>query len=97
MKRRHRYRWRTRLRRWLPFSPPVYLLVPKGKGSCGEHELYRQDLSTVACYHCRTVQVITPALLAELEEQARQARSHLTEMSGSQLDATFTATMRRSA
>jgi len=49
---RGKYRWRTRLRRALPYRPPVYLLVPKGRGDCGNHEWYNQDQVTDSCYHC---------------------------------------------
>lgn len=49
-----RYRWRTRLRMLLPHTPPLYLLVPKGR-DCGDHDWYRHEGNVWHCYHCRTV------------------------------------------
>jgi hypothetical protein len=46
-----KYRWRTRLRGVLP--SPLWRLVPKGHGDCGEHEWYRATEELDACYHCR--------------------------------------------
>lgn len=47
-----RYRWRTELRGRLPNA--FLWLAPKGR-DCGEHEWYRQDDATDACYHCEAV------------------------------------------
>lgn len=47
-----KYRWRTALRVRLPWRPPLYQLVPKGRHDCGDHEWYRVDDRTAACYHC---------------------------------------------
>jgi hypothetical protein len=47
-----RYRWRTCLRGLLPYRPPLYELVPNGRGDCGNHEWYRHDETTLHCYHC---------------------------------------------
>jgi len=48
---RGRYRWRTRLRVALPWA--LVRWVPKGGRDCGNHEWYKQDEATEACYHCR--------------------------------------------
>jgi hypothetical protein len=50
---RGRYRWRTELRKRLPYRPPIYQLVPKGKRDCGDHEWYLEEDGVWRCYHCR--------------------------------------------
>jgi len=45
-----RYRWRTRIRRLLPFA--LMRLAPKGARDCGDHEWYRSTDETYLCYHC---------------------------------------------
>lgn len=48
-----RYRWRTNLRGVLPFRPPLYKLIPKGRHDCGSHDWFNVDGEHWACYHCR--------------------------------------------
>lgn len=45
---------RYRIRTWLRGNLPYFLSdrIPKGSGDCGNHEWYRQDADTDACYHC---------------------------------------------
>ena len=45
-----RYRLRTLLRGVLPYV--LSDRIPKGARDCGNHEWYRQDAQTYACYHC---------------------------------------------
>lgn len=45
-----RYRLRTFLRGNLPYVLSDH--IPKGPRDCGNHEWYRQDALTEACYHC---------------------------------------------
>ncbi|MFJ8041753.1 hypothetical protein ACIRBX_14775 [Kitasatospora sp. NPDC096147] len=45
-----RYRWRTALRRLLPWR--LIGLAPKGARDCGAHEWYRHDARSARCYHC---------------------------------------------
>jgi len=45
-----RYRWRTRLRRHLPWS--LMWIAHKGRRDCGWHEWYKHDDETWHCYHC---------------------------------------------
>ncbi len=45
-----RYRLRTMLRGVLPYF--LSDRIPKGSRDCGNHEWYRQDDNTDACYHC---------------------------------------------
>ncbi|MFD0259997.1 hypothetical protein ACFRKE_13095 [Kitasatospora indigofera] len=52
MMRTGRYRWRTRLRRHLPWFLLERGLAAKGKRDCGAHEWYNQDGLTARCYHC---------------------------------------------
>jgi len=58
---RAKYRWRTRLRGRLPWSPPVYLLVPKGRKDCGDHEWYNSDNRLESCLHCVAQRPYDPA------------------------------------
>lgn len=46
-----RYRVRTFLRSNLPYV--LSDRIPKGPHDCGNHEWYRQDAQTKACYHCQ--------------------------------------------
>lgn len=50
-----RFRWRTRLRQLLPFRPPLYRVVPKGR-DCGDHNWYLSEGTVWHCYHCQAVQ-----------------------------------------
>jgi len=50
-----KYRWRTWLRSKLPGRPPLYQLVGKGKGDCGNHQWYKHTEAEDHCYHCRAV------------------------------------------
>ena len=45
-----RYRWRTRLRRMLPWA--LAERVPKGARDCSNHEWYNADGVVDRCYHC---------------------------------------------
>lgn len=45
-----RYRLRTTLRGILPYV--LSDRIPKGSRDCGNHDWYRQDDNTDACYHC---------------------------------------------
>ena len=45
-----RYRWRTSMRRHLPWI--VMPLFPKGRKDCGNHEWALSDEDTYLCYHC---------------------------------------------
>ena len=45
-----RYRLRTALRASLPYF--LSDRIPKGPRDCGNHDWYRQDDRTDACYHC---------------------------------------------
>jgi hypothetical protein len=45
-----RYRWRTSVRKRLPFA--LTWLSPKGKGDCGDHLWYNEDGLVERCYHC---------------------------------------------
>jgi hypothetical protein len=45
-----RYRWRTWLRRKLPYR--LAIRVPKGGRDCGKHDWYNSDNLVDHCYHC---------------------------------------------
>jgi hypothetical protein len=45
-----KYRFRTRLRRILPWR--LIWLAPKGAQDCGSHEWYREGDDRWLCYHC---------------------------------------------
>jgi hypothetical protein len=47
-----KYRWRTWLRRQLPWWLIDLGVAPKGKHDCGAHEWYREDDELALCYHC---------------------------------------------
>ena len=47
-----RYRWRTRLRRRLPWFLVNRGIAGKGAGDCGAHEWYNYDGVIARCYHC---------------------------------------------
>lgn len=49
---RLRYRWRTRLRRRLPWALVELGLARKGRGDGGAHEFYNCDGVVERCYHC---------------------------------------------
>lgn len=46
-----KYRWRTRLRTFLPWI--LTPLIPKGSNDCGDHEWHRSDATTWRCVHCK--------------------------------------------
>jgi hypothetical protein len=52
MRERARYRWRTRLRRHLPWFLIDLGLANKGKRDCGDHDWYNADGVVEHCYHC---------------------------------------------
>jgi hypothetical protein len=45
-----KYRWRTNLRKILPYA--LAIRIPKGRHDCGNHEWYKVDEQIDACYHC---------------------------------------------
>jgi hypothetical protein len=45
-----KYRFRTWMRGHLPNA--LLWLAPKGMKDCGNHEWYRHDAMSAACYHC---------------------------------------------
>jgi hypothetical protein len=47
-----RYRWRTALRRHLPWFLINRGVAAKGRNDCGAHEWYNADGTTDHCYHC---------------------------------------------
>lgn len=49
---RGRYRWRTWLRRRLPWVLIDRGVAGKGEGDCGRHEWYNSDGVVEHCYHC---------------------------------------------
>lgn len=56
MTRGGRYRWRTRLRRRLPWFLVDRGIAAKGAGDCGAHEWYNHDGVIARCYHCKVGQ-----------------------------------------
>ncbi|KJK59346.1 hypothetical protein UK12_04875 [Saccharothrix sp. ST-888] len=52
MTRAGRYRWRTSIRRRLPWFLVELGFAGKGAGDCGTHEWYNRDGSGELCYHC---------------------------------------------
>jgi hypothetical protein len=52
MTRKGRYRWRTRLRRGLPWFLVDRGIAGKGTDGCGAHEWYNHDGVIARCYHC---------------------------------------------
>ena len=55
-----RYRWRTRVRRHVPWLLVNLGVAGKGKHDCGDHEWYKHDDVTVRCYHCEVENVPCP-------------------------------------
>lgn len=49
---RGRFRWRTRLRRHLPWFLINLGVAGKGGTDCGRHESYNVDGVVQECYHC---------------------------------------------
>lgn len=49
---RGRYRWRTRIRRHLPWVLVDRGWFDKGSHDCGGHEWYHADDGVERCYHC---------------------------------------------
>lgn len=68
-----RYRTRTWVRGHLP--SPVWRLVGKGRRDCGDHEWYRQDDATDACYHCDVGQRPHESFGSPYEEIAADLRA----------------------
>lgn len=62
----NRYRWRTRMRRHMPWA--FNRFVPKGKRDCGDHEWYNADDSIERCYHCIAERPYDPAHFAHLND-----------------------------
>ena len=49
---RGRYRWRTRVRRYLPWFLINLGVAAKGKYDCGSHDYYNAADDIDRCYHC---------------------------------------------
>jgi hypothetical protein len=49
---RGRFRWRTKIRRNLPWFLVDIGLAGKGTKDCGDHEWYNADGVVEHCYHC---------------------------------------------
>lgn len=49
---RGRYRWRTAIRKRLPWVLIDLGVASKGRRDCGAHEFYNHDRQTERCYHC---------------------------------------------
>jgi hypothetical protein len=49
-----RYRWRTAIRRRLPWVLVNLNVAAKGRRDCGEHEWYKASEDEDLCYHCET-------------------------------------------
>ncbi len=49
---RGRFRWRTKLRRNLPWFLVNCGVADKGTADCGDHEWYNADGVVERCYHC---------------------------------------------
>lgn len=49
---RGRYRWRTRIRRHLPWFLIDRGWAAKGSADCGDHRWYNADGVVEHCYHC---------------------------------------------
>jgi hypothetical protein len=47
-----RDRWRTKIRRKLPWLLIDIGFAAKGRQDCGGHEWYREDANVWRCYHC---------------------------------------------
>ncbi|GAB2928853.1 hypothetical protein GCM10027280_15420 [Micromonospora polyrhachis] len=47
-----RFRWRTNIRRGLPWFLVNRGLASKGTADCGDHEWYKADNEVERCYHC---------------------------------------------
>lgn len=47
-----RYRWRTSLRRHLPWFLIDIGVAGKGRHDCGDHEWYKATDDEDRCYHC---------------------------------------------
>lgn len=55
---RQPYRWRTKIRRQLPWFLIDLGVATKGEdceAAGGQHEWYNKDDKTSGCYHCRVV------------------------------------------
>lgn len=53
---RARYRWRTRLRRRLPWPLINLGLAAKGTADCGDHDWYKESGEVDRCYHCKVAE-----------------------------------------
>jgi hypothetical protein len=54
-------RYRTLLRVGLPYRPPMYKLVPKGRRDCDNHEWGRLNDNLEVCYFCIAERAYDPA------------------------------------
>ena len=48
-----KYRWRTEIRRKLPWFLIDLGITAKGRRDCGDHEWYREHGDVWRCYHCK--------------------------------------------
>jgi hypothetical protein len=48
-----RYRWRTEIRRKLPWFMIDLGITAKGRRDCGRHEWYREHDNVWRCNHCK--------------------------------------------
>jgi hypothetical protein len=53
---RGRYRWRTAVRRRLPWALVNRGVADRGKKDCGDHEWFNVDYVVEQCYHCEVGQ-----------------------------------------
>ncbi len=56
-----RYRWRTRVRRHLPWFLVDRGFLGKGPRDCGAHEWFNHDGRVARCYHCTAGERVLPA------------------------------------
>jgi hypothetical protein len=47
-----RFRWRTAVRKRLPWFLVDLGVAPKGRGDCGAHHWYKASDTEDRCYHC---------------------------------------------
>ncbi|MGA5701718.1 hypothetical protein [Peterkaempfera bronchialis] len=57
MRQQGQFRWRTRLRRRLPWFLIERGIAAKGAADCGAHEWYNHDGAIARCYHCEADEV----------------------------------------
>ncbi len=65
-----RYRWRTRLRRRMPWFMLDLGIAKKGKGDCLAHDWYKASEQEDRCYHCQ-VGIRRPSQFLRSRHRAR--------------------------